>query len=84
MSQTTSTPTVTGNQPRKPGKSLPPKLVIKLGKFVWTTLWQIMMSKIAPRNQAGEYIRPNSQFRNFISKSPENPYQPAAGRYTLY
>jgi len=84
MSQTTSTPTFTGNQPRKPGKSLPPKLVIKLGKFVWTTLWQIMMSKIAPRNQAGEYIRPNSQFRNFISKSPENPYQPAAGRYTLY
>ncbi|NEP01900.1 MAG: glutathione S-transferase family protein [Symploca sp. SIO2E9] len=73
------------NQPTKnKGKSLPSGLIIKLGKFVWTTLWQIMMSKLAPRNQSGEYIRPSSQFRNFISTEVENPYQPAAGRYTLY
>lgn len=65
------------------GKSLPPKLIIQSGKFVWTTLWHIMMSKLAPRNKSGEYIRPSSQFRNFISKE-ENLYQPAAGRYKLY
>lgn len=73
------------NQPtKKKGKSLPSGLIIKLGKFVWTTLWQIMMSKLAPRNQSGEYIRPSSQFRNFISTEAGNPYQSAAGRYTLY
>ncbi|MBW4564761.1 MAG: glutathione S-transferase family protein [Mojavia pulchra JT2-VF2] len=65
-------------------KSLPPKLIIKLGKFVWTTLWQMMMSKLAPRNQLGEYIRPSSQFRNFVGTQKDNLYQPAAGRYKLY
>ena len=65
-------------------KSLPGKLIIKLGKFVWTTMWQIMMSQLAPRNQAGEYIRPASQFRNFVSPETDNPYQPAANRYRLY
>ncbi|MBH8563942.1 glutathione S-transferase family protein [Nostoc sp. CENA67] len=69
---------------KKKGKSLPPKLIIGAGKFVWTTLWQIMMSQLAPRNQSGEYIRPNSQFRNFVSTEEGNPYQPAAGRYNLY
>ena len=63
---------------------LPSKLIIRLGKFVWTTLWQIMMSKLAPRSQSGEYIRPESQFRNFISTEAGNPYPPAAGRYRLY
>jgi putative glutathione S-transferase len=75
---------MTNDQLKKKGKSLPPKLIIWLGKFVWTTLWQIMMSKLAPRNQSGEYIRPNSQFRNFIGAESGNPYPPAAGRYTLY
>jgi len=69
---------------KKKGKSLPPKLVIRLGKFVWTTLWQIMMSQLAPRNQSGEYIRPSSQFRNFVGTEEGNPYQPAVGRYNLY
>ncbi|BCL34097.1 glutathione S-transferase family protein [Nostoc sp. MS1] len=68
----------------KKGKSLPPKLIISLGKFVWTTMWQIMMSQIAPRSKSGEYIRPSSQFRNFIKTGEDSPYQPAAGRYTLY
>jgi putative glutathione S-transferase len=65
-------------------KSLPGKLVVKTGKFVWTTMWQIMMSQLAPRNQTGEYVRPQSQFRNYLSTQPENPYQPAANRYRLY
>ncbi|MGK7916191.1 MAG: glutathione S-transferase family protein [Prochloraceae cyanobacterium] len=64
-------------------KSLPPKLIISLGKFVWTTMWKLMMSKLAPRNKLGEYIRPQSQFRNFISSESGNPYQPEVGRYRL-
>jgi putative glutathione S-transferase len=69
---------------KKKGKSLPPKLIIKLGKFVWTTMWHIMMSNLAPRNKEGAYIRPSSQFRNFIGTEEENPYRPEAGRYKLY
>lgn len=65
------------------GKSLPPKLIIMFGKFVWTTLWHMMMSKLAPRNQSGEYIRPNSEFRNFVGTEETNPYLPAQGRYNL-
>ena len=69
---------------KKKGKSLPPKLIIKLGKFVWTTIWHIMMSNLAPRNKEGAYIRPSSQFRNFIGTEESNPYPPVAGRYNLY
>lgn len=47
-------------------------------------MWQIMMSQLAPRNKTGEYVRPQSQFRNYLSTQPENPYQPAANRYRLY
>lgn len=72
------------NLNKKKGKSLPPKLIIKLGKFVWTTLWHMMMSKLAPRNKSGEYIRPNSEFRNFVGKEDGNSYPPATGRYHLY
>ncbi|NMG08366.1 glutathione S-transferase family protein [Brasilonema sp. UFV-L1] len=67
----------------KKGKSLPPKLIIKLGKFVWTTLWHMMMSKLAPRNKSGEYIRPSSEFRNSVGTDQGNVYQPAVGRYNL-
>ena len=65
-------------------KSLPGKLIVKTGKFVWTTMWQVMMSQLAPRNKTGEYIRPQSQFRNRVSSKSDNPYQPAANRYRLY
>ena len=65
-------------------KSLPGKLIVQTGKFVWTTMWQVMMSQLAPRNQTGEYIRPESQFRNTVSAEPDNLYQPAANRYRLY
>ncbi|WP_427157430.1 glutathione S-transferase family protein [Aliinostoc sp. HNIBRCY26] len=75
---------MTANKNHKKGKSLPPKLIIGMGKFVWTTLWQIMMSKIAPRNQSGEYIRPNSELRNWVKSEKDSPYPPASGRYTLY
>jgi glutathionyl-hydroquinone reductase len=69
---------------KKKGKSLPPKFIIKFGKFVWTTLWHMMMSKLAPRNQSGEYIRPKSEFRHFVGTEEGNPFQPASSRYQLY
>lgn len=72
------------NQGKKQGKSLPASFIIKLGKFVWTTLWKIMMSKLAPKNSAGAYIRPVSQFRNHIGTEKDNPYPPVLGRYCLY
>ena len=65
-------------------KSLPGKTIIKLGKFVWTTMWQIMMSQLAPRDKEGAYVRPESQFRNYINTEANNIYQPAANRYRLY
>ena len=65
-------------------KSLPGKLIVKTGKFVWTTMWQVMMSQLAPSSKAGEYIRPASQFRNSIGGDIANTYQPAANRYRLY
>ncbi len=68
----------------KKGNSLPSGLIIRSGKFVWTALWHLMMSQLAPRNKSGEYIRPASQFRNFISTQPGNLYQPQSGRYRLF
>jgi glutathionyl-hydroquinone reductase len=62
-------------------KTLPPKLLIKLGKFVWTSMWKLMMSEMAPRSAAGAYLRPNSQFRNTVG---EPPYTAEARRYTLF
>ncbi|MBO3461721.1 glutathione S-transferase family protein [Aetokthonos hydrillicola Thurmond2011] len=46
-------------------------------------MWHLMMSRLAPRNKSGEYIRPSSEFRNFVGKEENNPYQPVAGRYSL-
>lgn len=84
MSQPTSLKGDGNPGSKKKGKSLPPKVIIGLGKFVWTTLWHVMMSRLAPRNKSGEYVRPNSEFRNFVGTEEGNPYQPAAGRYSLY
>jgi putative glutathione S-transferase len=68
----------------KKSKSLPSKFLIKFVKWFWTTLWHRMMSQLAPRSPSGEYIRPASQFRNFINREENNPYPPASGRYRLY
>jgi putative glutathione S-transferase len=64
--------------------SLPPSYSIKAVKWLWVTLWQQMMSRVAPRDKTGAYIRPESEFRHFLGAEPENPYQPASGRYRLY
>ncbi|WP_110987210.1 glutathione S-transferase family protein [Acaryochloris thomasi] len=68
----------------KLGKSLPPSAIISLGKFVWTTMWQVMMSQMAPRDRKGSYLRPASQFRDTISPESDHPYPPESGRYHLY
>ncbi|MGC1244950.1 MAG: glutathione S-transferase family protein [Spirulinaceae cyanobacterium] len=68
-------------QQKKSSKSLPGKFIIKLGKFAWTTMWQIMMSQLAPRNKSGAYIRPESQFRNSVGTET---YPAQKGRYRLY
>lgn len=68
---------------RSKAKSLPPGLIVKLGKFVWTTIWHLMMSQLAPRNQTGEYVRPSSQFRDTVSLDDAHPYPSATGRYCL-
>jgi glutathionyl-hydroquinone reductase len=69
---------------QKLGKSLPSGFIIKLGKFVWSTMWHVMMSQLAPPNKSGEYIRPNSQFRNVVSNDESSKYKPEASRYRLY
>jgi glutathionyl-hydroquinone reductase len=69
-------------QPKK-GKSLPSGFIIKLGKFVWSTMWHLMMSQLAPRSKSGEYIRPASQFRNSVNNESDI-YKPESRRYRLY
>lgn len=76
---TSITGKMTTSQPKN--KSLPNKIIVKLGRFVWTTMWQIMMSKLAPSNKSGEYVRPESQFRNTIG---EATYPAEENRYRLY
>jgi putative glutathione S-transferase len=63
------------------GKSLPPKFVIRTGQWVWTTMWKIMMSNLAPRDRQGAYIRPSSEFREQIGKET---FPAESGRYRLY
>ncbi len=60
--------------------ALPPKLIIQTAKFVWTTLWRVMMSNLAPRDRSGAYVRPESEFRNTIGTE----YPSESGRYKLY
>ncbi len=87
MSKTVSPPNpqIKANTPQaKKGKSLPSGFIIKLGKFVWSTMWHVMMSQLAPRSKSGEYIRPASQFRNSVSNNRESTYKPELNRYRLY
>ncbi|MEO0769285.1 MAG: glutathione S-transferase C-terminal domain-containing protein, partial [Cyanobacteria bacterium J06649_4] len=56
--------------------SLPPGLIVRAGKFVWNTMWHTMMSQMAPRNKAGDYVRPESAFRG-------REILPEANRYRL-
>ncbi len=53
--------------------SLPPGLLIRTGKWVWTTLWQQMMAQMAPSNKGGDYQRPPSQCRGWIELDGSHP-----------
>lgn len=66
-----------------PGRSLPPGAVIQLGRFVWSSFWQVMMSQMAPSNRSGEYLRPVSQFRASVRAEADHPYPAASNRYQL-
>ncbi|MEO1132580.1 MAG: glutathione S-transferase family protein, partial [Cyanobacteria bacterium J06639_1] len=66
------------------GRSLPPKLSIAAVRAVWTTMWRVMMAQLAPSDREGAYVRPDSQFRNRISRAGATPYPAASGRYRLY
>jgi putative glutathione S-transferase len=69
---------------KKTRKSLPSKLIIQSGRWIWTTMWHVMMSQMAPRDQTGAYQRPASQFRNVVTANSETSSFPAAsGRYRL-
>ena len=61
--------------------SLPPGLIVRLGKTVWQTMWQVMMARLAPTDNSGAYTRPASAFRQTVE--PDSTYEPAAGRYRL-
>lgn len=57
--------------------ALPSGLIIRSGKWVWTTLWNVMMSQMAPRNREGAYVRPESEFRGQLEAGA------TPGRYCL-
>jgi putative glutathione S-transferase len=61
-------------------RQLPMKPIIQIGRFTWTTMWHVMMSQLAPRSQAGEYVRPESMFQGTIDDA--HPAQP--DRYRLF
>ncbi len=60
--------------------AIPPSWIIQTGRSIWTQIWQLMMSQLAPRNDRGEYQRPQSEFRHRV----DGRYSPAPNRYRLY
>jgi glutathionyl-hydroquinone reductase len=60
---------------------LPPKRLIQTGRFIWKSMWTVMMSQMAPSDRQGQYQRPNSQFRQSLGATSSFPVEP--NRYTL-
>ena len=60
---------------------LPGKAIIRLGRFIWSQQWQVMMSQMAPASDRGDYQRPESQFRQTVGL--ESDFPPEANRYRL-
>ncbi|MGF1535749.1 MAG: glutathione S-transferase family protein [Elainellaceae cyanobacterium] len=65
----------------KPVGSLPGKAVIRLGRFIWSQQWRLMMSQLAPSSNTGDYQRPPSQFRHVVG--PDGDHPPEHKRYRL-
>jgi glutathionyl-hydroquinone reductase len=63
--------------------ALPPAAVIGTGRWVWSSLWHLMMSQMAPRSSSGAYQRPDSQFRSWVSSEVDSAFPPAQARYIL-
>ena len=63
---------------------IPPGWMIKTGRSIWTQIWQVMMSQLAPPNEQGEYQRPQSEFRQRVSNAEGSNHPPASNRYRLY
>jgi glutathionyl-hydroquinone reductase len=69
---------MSASSPKSKTKStIPSKLIVKTGRWVWSSMWHLMMSRLAPRDKSGAYTRPSSEFRHTIST-------PQSGRYSLY
>lgn len=62
--------------------ALPPGFLIQLVQGGWTWVWQLMMGQLAPRNDAGDYVRPDSQFRHWVGVN-DREFIPEPGRYQL-
>ncbi|MEM9484754.1 MAG: glutathione S-transferase C-terminal domain-containing protein [Cyanobacteria bacterium P01_F01_bin.116] len=60
--------------------ALPPGLLIRTAKTIWTTLWRTMMSQMAPNDKQGAYQRPDSIFCDRI---PSNKFPADNHRYRL-
>ncbi len=65
-------------------KSLPTSFLIVTAKWVWHTMWQTMMSQLAPSSKEGSYQRPSSQFTQSVSNNSSAVYPAEEGRYRLY
>ena len=65
-------------------KSLPTSFLIVTAKFIWRSIWQAMMSQLAPSSKKGNYQRPQSQFRSSVSTEENAEYPSESGRYRLY
>ncbi len=46
-------------------------------------MWHLMMSRLAPRSKEGAYIRPVSEFRQWIHATSDAQYSAEANRYRL-
>lgn len=60
--------------------ALPPSILIRTAKTIWTTLWRTMMSQMAPSDKEGAYQRPKSAF---CDRVPSKQFPAAAQRYRL-
>ncbi|PSN19123.1 glutathione-dependent reductase [filamentous cyanobacterium CCP5] len=65
---------------RFPKSTLPPGLIIRTGRLVWSGLWHVMMSRMAPPTPEGDYVRPASEFRQSLGSEL---FPPDADRYCL-
>lgn len=63
------------------------QLLVRTAKFVWQTLWHIMLSELAPQSADGAYLRPAPQAGALARADgswPESLANDRPGRYLLY